>query len=54
MSNDEIKMDVNVQLTDKSGQPIEVRTQQPEYMVETFSFDNANNLTSEIVTGNEE
>lgn len=53
MSDDVIKMNVTTQLTDSNGQPIQVNTQQPEYLVETFSFKDSNSK-SEILTGNGE
>ena len=54
MSQDEIKMDITTQLTDRTGQPIEVKTQQPEYLVETFSINDTNNSSYEIITENKE
>lgn len=40
MSNDEIKIKTDVKLTDSNGQPVNVKTQSPEYLVETFSLEN--------------
>ena len=57
MSDDEIKMNITTQLTDSNGQPLPVQTQQPEYLVETFSWDGINrgkSTSSEIITANEE
>lgn len=43
-----------VPLTDKNGQPIEVKTQQPEYLVETFSINSTNNSSTRIITEDNE
>lgn len=35
---DIIKMDTDIHLTDKNGEPIQVTTPQPEYIAEAFNF----------------
>lgn len=37
MADDIIKMNTDIVLQTDEGTPIEVKTQEPEYMVETFS-----------------
>ena len=39
MSDDEIKMNTTTQLTDVNGNPIQVQTQPPEYLTESFAWD---------------
>lgn len=51
--NDTIKMNTNIKLTDSNGNPISVTTPQPEYLVETFSFNGLTRNNSEIMTGDE-
>ena len=56
MSDDEIKMNITTQLTDSNGQPIQIQTQQPEYLVETFSWDSGypqNNVSKNITVEEE-
>ena len=51
--NDIIKINTDIKLTDSNGNSIPVVTPQPEYMVETFSFNSSTNNKPEIITGDE-
>lgn len=48
--SDIIKMNTDIKLTDSNGDPISVTTPQPEYLVETFTFDGITRNSSEIIT----
>lgn len=50
--NDVIKMNTDTQLTDKQGNPINIKTPPPEYLVETFSLKESNNRS--VVTTKDE
>lgn len=47
MAEDEIKMNVNINLTDKNGQPLNVEVQKPEILTETFDLQNDYNIKKE-------
>ena len=51
---DIIKMNTDINLTDNSGEPIQVNTPRPEYIIETFNMHQNGTDSSTIITGDDE
>ncbi|MCM1416377.1 MAG: hypothetical protein NC430_10695 [bacterium] len=54
MSNEDIiKMNTDINITDSNGNPIQVNTQSPEFLTETFAWDGVecNSNSSKNITG---